>query len=145
MRPTPPEGQAHAVSDVFSVDQPQHVRWNELMTSDPTGAAGFYRRHLGRKQEGSIPMGPLGDYQFIQHGELGIGAIMRLMQAASRPQWTCYVGVADIDSAFAAVEAGGGKVLAGPSQIPGSEYSLTAVDPQGASFGLVGPRQAAQS
>jgi predicted enzyme related to lactoylglutathione lyase len=145
MRPTPPEGQAHAVSDVFSVDQPQHVRWNELMTSDPTGAAGFYRRHLGWKQEGSMPMGPLGDYQFIQHGELGIGAIMRLMQPASRPQWTCYVGVADIDSAFAAVEAGGGKVLAGPSQIPGGEYSLTAVDPQGASFGLVGPRQAAQS
>jgi hypothetical protein len=41
MRPTPPEVQPDAVSDVFSVDQPQHVRWNELTTSDPEGAADF--------------------------------------------------------------------------------------------------------
>jgi predicted enzyme related to lactoylglutathione lyase len=142
MQPAPPEGQADAVSDVFSVDQPQHVRWNELSTSDPASAADFYGRHFGWKQEGSMPMGPLGNYDFIQRGEVGIGAIMPLVYGNTRPQWTYYIGVDDIDRATAAVNSGGAQVLMGPQEIPGGEYSLTGLDPQGASFGLVGPRQA---
>jgi predicted enzyme related to lactoylglutathione lyase len=145
MRSTPPEGQADADSDVFSVDQPQHVRWNELMTSEPGDAADFYRRHFGWTQEGSMPMGPAGDYLFIQHGEVGIGAMMPLMQSDLRPQWTFYFGVDDIDRAVAAVTAGGGKVLVGPQQIPGGEYSANGVDPQGATFGIVGPRKETRS
>jgi len=35
----------------------------------------------------------------------------------------------------------GGTILHGPSEIPAGEYLLTAVDPQGAVFGLVGPRK----
>jgi predicted enzyme related to lactoylglutathione lyase len=141
MRPTPPEGQPDAVSDVFSVDQPQHVRWNELTTSDPEGAADFYHRHFGWKQEGSMPMGELGDYAFIHDGDTGIGAIMGLIPPTTRPQWSFYFGVEDIDRAAEAVRSGGGQVLMGPQQIPGGEYSLNGTDPQGASFGLVGPRK----
>jgi hypothetical protein len=40
-----------------------------------------------------------------------------------------------------ATTAGGGRILHGPMEIPGDEYSLNALDPQGASFGLVGPRR----
>jgi predicted enzyme related to lactoylglutathione lyase len=142
MRPTPPVGQPDAASDVFSVDQPQHVRWNELMTSDPAGAIGFYGRHFGWQQEGAMPMGPLGDYQFLQRGDVGLGAVMPLMEPGVRPQWTFYIGVDDIDRAAGAVDSGGGQVLQEPIEIPGGEYSLTGLDPQGASFGLVGPRKA---
>jgi hypothetical protein len=145
VRPTPPEGQPDAVSDVFSVDRPQHVRWNELATSDPDGAADFYRRHFSWTQQGSMPMGELGAYKFIQRGDVVIGAIMPLMQPGMRPQWTFYIGVDDIKRAAAAVRSGGGQVLMGPQEIPGGEYSLTGVDPQGASFGLVGPRKEPQS
>ena len=142
MRPTPPADQPEAVSSVFSVDQPQHVRWNELMTSDPAGAVTFYGRHFGWKQEGAMPMGELGDYQFLQRGSVGIGAVMGLMSPDARPQWTYYIGVDDIDRAANAVRSGSGQILQDPIQIPGGEYSLTGVDPQGASFGLVGPRKA---
>ena len=142
MRPTPPAGQPDAVSDVFSVDRPQHIRWNELTTSDPAGAASFYERHFGWKQEGSMPMGPLGNYDFIHRGDVGIGAIMPLMQPGIRQHWTFYAGVDDIDRAADAVRSGGGQILQEPIQIPGGEYSLLGVDPQGASFGLVGPRKA---
>jgi predicted enzyme related to lactoylglutathione lyase len=145
MKPTPPPGQPDAVSDVFSVDQPQHVRWNELVTSDPAGAVDYYRRHFGWTQEGSMPMGPAGDYLFIQHGGVGIGAVMGRMQPEAPVQWNYYIGVDDIDRATAAVNAGGGKVLMGPHQIPGGEYSLIGLDPQGATFGLVGPRHGAQA
>lgn len=140
MTPTPPAGQPDAVSDVFSVDRPHHVRWNELTASDPAAASDFYRRHFGWRQEGSMPMGAAGDYLFLQHGGVAIGAIMPPMHEKARPQWTYYLGVADIDRSAGAVKAGGGQVLMGPHQIPGGEYSLTGVDPQGAFFGLVGPR-----
>jgi len=143
MRPTPPADRPDAVSDVFSVDRPQHVRWNELSTSDPAAAVTFYARHFGWTQEGAMPMGELGSYRFIAHGGVGIGAIMPTMPHAPAGGWTYYVGVDDIDRAAAAVTAGGGQVLHGPQQIPGGEYSLNAVDPQGATFGLVGPRQGA--
>ena len=42
------------------------------------------------------------------------------------------------------IKTGGGQVLDGPHEIPGGEYSLQARDPQGAAFGLVGPRAARQ-
>ena len=55
--------------------------------------------------------------------------------------WTYYIGVDDIDRAVAAINEGGGRILNGPMEIPGGEYALNAMDPQGAAFGLVGPRK----
>lgn len=141
MKPTPPPDRPDAVSDVFSVDRPRHVRWNELTSADPARAIDFYTKHFGWSQEGAMPMGPAGDYQFLQHGGVGIGAVMPFMAPDARSAWTFYVGVDDIDRAAAAVRDGGGQVLMGPHHIPGGEYSLTGQDPQGAAFGLVGPRK----
>ncbi|HEX2136301.1 MAG TPA: VOC family protein [Microvirga sp.] len=141
MSPAPPAGRPDATSDVFSVDQAQHVRWNELSTNDPAGAVAFYTRHFGWVQDGDIDMGPMGKYQFVYHGGVMIGAIMPRMPQMPVSLWTFYVGVDDIDRAAAAIATGGGQVLNGPHQIPGGEFSLNAVDPHGASFGLVGPRQ----
>ena len=56
------------------------------------------------------------------------------------PRWIQYFRVVDIDLAKAAVEAGGGKVLQGPHEIPGGDFSMNCSDPQGAVFGLVGGR-----
>jgi predicted enzyme related to lactoylglutathione lyase len=141
MDPIRPEGTEGKTSDVFSVDQPQHVRWNELSTSDPAGAIDFYTRHFGWTQQGDMDMGAMGKYQFVQRGGVGIGAIMPKMPQLPVSLWTYYIGVDDIDRAAAAITAGGGSILNGPMEIPGGEYALNAVDPQGASFGLVGPRQ----
>ena len=142
MDPLPPEGDPNAASDVFSVDQSQHVRWNELASSDPDGAIAFYRKHFGWDQEGSMPMGEMGDYKFVQHNGVGIGAVMRRPQQMPMSLWTYYIGVDDIDRAASAITAGGGSIFNGPMEIPGGEYALNAADPQGASFGLVGPRNA---
>ena len=139
MKPIPPEGQPDAQSDVFSVDQPQRVRWNELSTTDPDGAVDFYRRHFGWGQEGDMDMGEMGKYRFIQNGPATIGAIMRKPPQLPVSMWTYYVGVEDIDRAAEAIKAGGGQILNGPMEIPGGEFAVNAMDPQGASFGLVGP------
>ncbi len=141
MKPIPPEGQPDAESDVFSTDQAQHVRWNELSTTDPDGAVDFYRRQFGWGQEGDMDMGEMGKYRFIQNGPTTIGAIMRKPPQLPVSLWTYYVGVDDIDRAADAIKSGGGQILNRPMEIPGGEFALNAMDPQGAPFGLVGPRK----
>ena len=141
MKPIPPAGQPEAQSDVFSTDQPQHVRWNELSTTDPDGAVDFYRSRFGWGQEGDMDMGEMGKYRFIQNGPTTIGAIMRKPPQLPVSSWTYYVGVEDIDRAAQAIKSGGGQVINGPMEIPGGEFALNAIDPQGAPFGLVGPRK----
>ena len=141
MTPTPPVERPDNVSDVFSVDQAQHVRWNELASANPNNAVAFYRQHFGWEQEGDMDMGPMGKYHFLQHGGIGIGAIMTKPEEMPTSLWTYYFGVDDIDRAVGAIGEGGGTVVNGPHEIPGGEFSLHAIDPQRASFGLVGPRQ----
>ena len=142
MNPTPPENDPNAVSDVFSVDQPEHVRWNELSTTDADKAVAFYTSHFGWTQQGELDMGEYGKYRFVQKNGVGIGAIMPKMPDMPVSLWTYYIGVDDIDRAVAAINDNGGKILNGPMEIPGGEFALNALDPQGASFGLVGPRKA---
>ena len=55
--------------------------------------------------------------------------------------WNHYIGVADIDRAVEAIGANGGQILQGPMEIPGGEFSVNGIDPQGATFGLVGPKK----
>lgn len=142
MNPIPPEGEPDATSDVFSVDQPQRVRWNELWSSDPAASIKFYKARFGWGQDGDMDMGEMGKYQFLQHEGVMIGAVMPVMPDMPRSMWNFYIGVDDIDLAADAVKAGGGRVDNGPMEIPGGEYAVNAVDPQGALFGLVGPRKA---
>ena len=142
MKPTPPPGQEDADSNAFSVDQPMHIRWNELATSDPDAAIHFYQHHFGWHQQGEMDMGPMGKYRFVQHGGVGIGAVMPKTPHMPASMWSYYIGVDDIDRAAKAVTDGGGTIVHGPVEIPGGEYSLNAIDPQQAIFGLVGPRKA---
>ena len=141
MKPTPPEGDEDKTSDVFSVDRPQHVRWNELATTDQDGMLAFFARHFGWRQEGAMDMGEMGEYRFLYADGVRIGAVMPKPAQLPMSLWTHYIGVDDIDRAAAAVTNGGGKIMHGPIEIPGGEYSFSGVDPQGAAFGVVGPRK----
>jgi uncharacterized protein len=141
MTPVPPPDKPNAQSDVFSVDQPQHVRWNELYSPDLARAMAFYGKHFGFQFNESMPMGPeLGNYQFIDHGGLRVGAMMKQPDAAAPGGWNFYVGVRSASAAKRAIEAGGGKVLMDLHQVPGGDWVLVATDPQGARFGVVGPK-----
>lgn len=141
MNPTPPADQPDAQSDVFSVEQPQHVRWNELWSGDSAAAVALYGELFGWTTEGEMDMGPMGAYRFIAHDGIGIGAMCNTMPGGDGPRWNVYIGVDDIDRAIAAVTAGGGTLLGDPQEIPGGEYSVHIRDPQGIGVGLVGPRK----
>ena len=118
-----------------------HCGWNELSTSDPEAALAFYTGQFNWTKGDAMPMGEMGEYRFINHGEGMIGAVMRLQAPDGHPAWLYYFVVPDIDVAFERIKAGGGKPLYDPMQIPGGSYALAAIDPQGAVFGLSGPRK----
>ena len=140
MTPTPPAGNPDARSDVFSVDRAQHVRWNELWTSDAEAALALFGRLFGWRQDGAMDMGPMGSYRFLYSGDLRIGAVGDAQPDGDGPRWVYYIGVDTIDRAARAVAEGGGKVLQGPHQIPGGEFTAICADPQGIGFGIVGAR-----
>lgn len=152
MKPTPPADQPDATSTAFSYDKPRvgHCAWNELSTSDPDAAISFYGTRFGWVKDGEMDMGPLGAYKFLRHagrapegapmGAGMLGAVYPLMPDTARPRWLFYFRVPDIDAAVAQIEAGGGRIHQPPNEIPGGDFSLVAVDPQGAQFGLVGAR-----
>jgi predicted enzyme related to lactoylglutathione lyase len=118
-----------------------HCVWAELASPEPAAAIVFYGDTLGWRQEGSVPLGALGDYQFLHAGELRFGAVMRAAPGGAAG-WQYYFQVPDIDAALGRLQAVGGTVLHGPSEIPGGAFSVVASDLQGARFGLVGKRTA---
>jgi uncharacterized protein len=89
-----------------------------------------------------MPMGAMGTYDFIDHAGLRLGAIMQKPSQSPNAAWLFYFGVQSITAAKAAIEKGGGKVMNGPHQVPGGDWVVTAVDQQGAAFGVVGPQGA---
>lgn len=139
-----PSMEGDSLAFAYDVPRVGHCAWNELVTSDQPAAWHFYGVRFGWIKDGEMDMGPMGSYDFIRHGGV-IGAIMKGTAEMGPPHWNQYFRVADIDVAKAAVEAGGGTVVHGPMEIPGGDFSLNGIDPQGAHFGLVGGRAAPQA
>ncbi len=141
MKPIPPEGQENAQSNVFSPDKAGHCAWNELSTSDPVGALDFYTSQFGWEKGDAMPMGDKGDYRFINHHGLMLGAIFPTNAGTmpdQPPHWRYYFRVPSIAAAKAAAEQAGGTITAGPMEVPGGDHIIIGKDPQGAEFALVG-------
>lgn len=126
-------------SNAFAGDAPRvgHAAWNELSTTDQPAAMAFYSAQFGWVKDGEMDMGPMGSYEFLRHGSV-IGAMMTKPPEMPVACWSHYFRVADIDAAAATVTAHGGQILFGPSEVPGGDYIITGLDPQGAAFSLVG-------
>ncbi len=136
-----PEGEGPATS--FAKYEPKlgHCAWNEYGASDPAGAGRFYNGLFGWEQAEVMDMGELGEYTMYRHGDYMIGGIYPLMSSDAAAHWLFYFRVADIEEAARKIAELGGQVVIEPQEIPGGDYSLSAADPQGAMFGLVGPRK----
>jgi uncharacterized protein len=139
MTPTPPPG-VDAASDVFDPTTPQHVRWNELASPDQSASIAFYAKHFGFEFNDKMSMGAMGDYCFIHHHGQMLGAIMQRQSPEQPALWLQYFGVPSLTEAKGKVEANGGTVIMGPTQVPGDDWVIVGIDPQGAGFGLVGPK-----
>jgi uncharacterized protein len=109
------------------------VSWTELATPDPEAAKTFYGRLFGWTFQ-TMEMGR-GPYHVIKVGaDDAIGGIMAPPPGAPPmpPMWGAYVTVADCDATAALCAQLGGKVCAGPMDIPGVGRFALMQDPQGA-------------
>ncbi len=86
------------------------VGWCELMATDGDAAFAFYSGLFGwTKGEANVP----------------------------GPFWSYYFNVDAIGAAITRIHTGGGRVVHGPQAVPGGQWVVQAVDPQGAGFALV--------
>ncbi len=119
---------------------PGGVGWHELHTTDSRAALAFYQELFGWTPSYAHDMGAMGLYQTFSVGEAWTGGVMG--SPKTTPAWLYYITVEDIDAAAARVTQAGGEVLNGPHQVPGGNWVLMGVDPQGARFALTGARKA---
>ncbi|MEG3164665.1 VOC family protein [Sphingomonas sp. PB2P19] len=133
---TPPATET-GTSTSFSPVLPQRCAWNELVTSDQTAALPFYAELFGWTSSGAMPMGEMGDYSFIECGDIQIGAMMNRSGPDQPVRWGFYFTIPDVDAAATWITDAGGQIIMGPMDVPGGQRALVAVDPQGAQVGFV--------
>ena len=137
MTPTPPPG--GGTSTAFSEQRnPGHCGWNELYSEDLDKALAFYTGLFGWTLPEAMDMGPMGKYQFVAHDGVTVGAMMKKPDAVPVSVWGHYFWVESIAAAKALIEAKGGQVVNGPMEVPGGDWIIQGIDPQGALFSLVG-------
>jgi predicted enzyme related to lactoylglutathione lyase len=113
------------------------MSWHELVTTDPAGAFDFYRSATGWEKTGEHDMGPMGTYLMFGRRGVTLGGIFRTpAEMPAPPHWLMYVRVPDINKGAGDVKANGGQVLHGPVEVPGGDWILQCMDPQGAVFAL---------
>ncbi len=97
---------------------------------------------FGWTKSDAMDMGPMGVYQlFKTGGEYAAGGMMTKPPAIPVPYWGYYFNVPAIDAAVERVTKAGGKILNGPMEVPGGQWIIQGMDPQGAAFALVAPKR----
>jgi predicted enzyme related to lactoylglutathione lyase len=107
------------------------------MTTDPEAAFDFYSTLVGWEKTTAMDMGENGIYQMYGVPGCELGGMMILpAEMGAPPSWTVYFMVPDADAAAKRIEAGGGKIMIGPMDVPGGDRIAYASDPTGAIFAV---------
>ncbi len=138
-------GASDDISDAFTLDKIGHCGWNELAAKNLDGAVKFYSEQFGWTIGFEMDMGEMGAYKFFEQKGHAIGGMMQANDAAGPPIWSFYFRVADIDKAATKITAAGGKILHGPAEVPGNDFVINGLDPQGVLFSVVGARENAET
>jgi predicted enzyme related to lactoylglutathione lyase len=120
------------------------IGWHELYTTDLEAGFAFYNKLFGWTKVSDMDMGPMGVYRIFDEGdhkEMGDGGMMTKAPHVPVSCWNFYFHVDSIGAAINRVNAGGGKVLNGPMQVPGGAWIINGQDPQGAMFCLVSSKE----
>jgi predicted enzyme related to lactoylglutathione lyase len=123
---------------------PGTIGWHELCTTDLDASMDFYNKLFGWTKLSDMDMGPMGVYRVIDQGDhkqMGDGGMMIKPPQVPVSCWKFYFCVDSIGATIKRIEAGGGKVLSGPVQVPGGGWIIQGQDPQGAVFSLVGSQE----
>ena len=140
-----PQSAAFYIYEPATGDQPPEAAaevgeasWLELMTTDASAAMKFYQEIFGWQPSEALDMGPAGTYQMFNRPHGMIGGMMNKPPEMAHvpPNWQIYFRVPDITVAIELIKANGGQILNGPIEVPGGDWVVNAMDPQGAAFAL---------
>lgn len=113
------------------------VAWHELHTTDAEAALAFYRDVFGWQTPEPYDMGPMGKYHMFERVVPLGGMMTKSPEMAQLPTaWGLYFRVPDVHEAAERVKANGGTVMMGPMEVPGGDWVVMCMDPQGAAFNL---------
>ena len=119
------------------LDEPGRVGWHELLAEDRNRIFPFYGALLGW-QKASTGTDPENLYELFSVAGQTIGGMLTKLPSVSHASWLYYFNVDDIGAAASRVDAGGGRVLQGPIELPDGDWIMRCTDPQGALFALQG-------
>jgi uncharacterized protein len=115
-----------------------HIGWRELQSGDWKQAWDFYAAMFGWKKRDALDMGPAGTYQMFGLDGAPFGGMMtKVPDDPMPPHWNYYVNVDSAEAAVARAKAKGATITFGPMEVPGGQWAVNAVDPQGAMFSMV--------
>jgi len=113
--------------------------WEELLTSDPVKAAGFYGEVFGWATE-EMDMGENGIYRVQKRGDVPEAGIMQKPPDAPGPShWLSYVRVDDVDAAAARAVELGGRTFVEPMDVPSIGRMSVHADSVGGMFAVYKP------
>jgi predicted enzyme related to lactoylglutathione lyase len=119
------------------LNEPGRVGWHELLAEDRDKIFPFYAELLGW-QKASAEGDPADVYELFSVAGQTIGGMLTKLPSVSQPCWLYYFNVDDVGAAAERVNAGGGRVLQGPIELPDGCWIVRCADPQGALFALQG-------
>ena len=140
-----PTGAAFNIMQPKMPDPPERVKdgaigtigWREAHVGDLGKAWAFYSEMFGWTKGTTMPMGEMGDYQLFQIDGKDVGGMMKKMDVMPMPVWAYYFYVDGIEAAVTRITKAGGKIANGPMSVPGDQWIVTGIDPQGAFFSLL--------
>ncbi len=118
------------------VNEPGAVVWNELNTSDPRAAAGFYPKAVGLSV---TPFKDMAGYFTVNAGGRAVGGMQGLGDAfppGTPSHWLTYFSVDDVDSTVDAAVKANGSVLSAPFDMVAGRMAVLA-DPQDGVFAVI--------
>lgn len=122
-------------------DAPGRCGWRELMTTNWEKAFAFYSEMFGWTKDQAMDMGEMGTYQLFAIDGRQSGGMMNKPPQCPSPFWGYYFNVDGAEAAADRIKGAGGTVRMGPTEVPGGQWIVQAVDPQGASFAVVAPKR----
>ncbi len=132
-------GASDEKSTACDPDRAGHGAWHELHAADGATATDFYVAQFGWGKAAGVDMGPMGIYQLFTIEGRELGGIMT-DRSFARPAWLTYFRVDGIERAALRISEAGGRVTLGPMEVPGGNWIVNGIDPEGALFALTGTR-----
>ncbi len=145
-----PDGAAFAIFKGEPAEDPHppmapnalgNVGWRELRAGDLAGDFAFYSGLFGWKKTRATDMGAMGTYQVFEIAGGQGGGMMTKMAETPAPYWLFYFNVDAVDAAAERVKTAGGRIVAGPREVPGGGWVVHGLDPQGATFALLAAKR----